>query len=138
MKMTVTFVCVALLLADAGLARADVPPPNSSDCATKRLGDACSLDDKSAGTCAAAKCSRLNYSCDASAEASAGGPCGTIETDCLKCQAGSVLPPPANSSGRLEGGGCSTSGNTSSFGMLIAGSLAFVWLSRRRSAARKA
>jgi uncharacterized protein (TIGR03382 family) len=132
MKKIVTSACVALVLAGVGTARADVPPPNSTDCATRRLGDACTLDDKSTGACAAAKCSRLNYACDASAEASVGGPCGTIETDCLKCQAGST-PPPANSSGKLEGGGCSASGSTSPFGLLVAGSLAFLWLARRRS-----
>jgi len=62
----------------ASSARADVPPPNTTGCSTKKAGDACDTDDSKKGACKEATCSRLDYS--------QGTPPRSIEVPCLKCE----------------------------------------------------
>jgi hypothetical protein len=38
--------------------RADIPPPNTSQCREAKEGDACETDDAKKGACATRKCSR--------------------------------------------------------------------------------
>jgi hypothetical protein len=72
---------VALALALApGAARADVPPPNSSGCTSKKAGDSCTRDDGAQGTCATSTCSRINYDCDGGKS-----PCGSVSYECVTC-----------------------------------------------------
>lgn len=73
------FVGLAVTLAPPS-ARADVPPPNSSGCTSKKAGDGCTRDDGAPGTCAASTCSRINYDCDGGKS-----PCGSVSYDCLTC-----------------------------------------------------
>ncbi|MDP1921361.1 MAG: hypothetical protein Q8L14_34290 [Myxococcales bacterium] len=44
----------------ASVSSADVPPPDTSGCTNKKAGDACQTDDKKAGGCKAATCSRVD------------------------------------------------------------------------------
>ncbi|MBK8215246.1 MAG: hypothetical protein IPK71_16020 [Myxococcales bacterium] len=94
-------VALALALSPSD-ARADVPPPNSSGCTTKKAGDGCTRDDGAQGTCATSTCSRINYDCD-------GGktPCGQVSYDCLTCGAGGA----SGDGGAADGG---SGGSTSS------------------------
>lgn len=72
-------VALALALSPSD-ARADVPPPNSSGCTTKKAGEACTRDDGAQGTCATSTCSRINYDCDGGKS-----PCGSVSYDCVLC-----------------------------------------------------
>jgi hypothetical protein len=51
-----------LVLGTAGPARADVAPPNSTECDTKSPGDACTDESGKPGVCTASTCSKLDYS----------------------------------------------------------------------------
>ncbi len=66
---------------------ADVPPPDTVDCSSKKVGDTCKDDKGSAGTCVSNKCSRINYACDGGKS-----PCGSVEYDCAKCDVSSSKP----------------------------------------------
>ena len=72
-------VALALALSPSD-ARADVPPPNTSGCSTKKAGEACTRDDGAQGTCATSTCSRINYDCDGGKS-----PCGSVSYDCVLC-----------------------------------------------------
>lgn len=72
-----TRLAVAVTLACALGAWADIAPPNLSGCNGKKAGEACTRDDGSAGACAAAKCTRNDYS--------EGPPPKQVEYDCLQC-----------------------------------------------------
>lgn len=76
----------ALSLALAPAAWADIPPPNSIGCRDKALGEACERDDKTAGACAKATCTRNDYS--------EGPPPKSVSYECLKCEA-AAAPAPA-------------------------------------------
>jgi hypothetical protein len=95
------FAAVAAVLV-APLAHADALPPNASGCAGKSAGAPCLMDDKSSGSCTAAKCSSINYSCDGGKS-----PCGTIERDCFLCTAGGS---PAADAGTADGGAAGDGG----------------------------
>lgn len=94
-------VALALALSPSD-ARADVPPPNSSGCTTKKAGEACTRDDGAQGTCATSTCSRINYDCDGGKS-----PCGSVSYDCLTCGAGGA----SGDGGAADGG---SGGSTSS------------------------
>jgi hypothetical protein len=79
--MTRLVLLVAVL---ASVARADIPPPDSSGCRDKAAGAACKRDDGTDSNCVTAKCSRRNYS---------NGPPGTmVQYDCLKCRPEAEAP----------------------------------------------
>lgn len=67
-----------VLLVAAATARADVLPPEVEACKSSKVGDKCS-----GGTCQKGKCSRLDYSKDAT-------PPPAMEYDCIKCVSGSA------------------------------------------------
>lgn len=75
-----------VLLLSASLVWADVPPPDVAGCQGKQAGDACERDDRSAGTCVKATCSRNDYS--------EGPPPKTVDYECLKCGAAAAAPSP--------------------------------------------
>lgn len=81
-----------VLWCSASLAWADVPPPDLGGCQGKEAGASCERDDRSAGTCAKATCTRNDYS--------EGPPPKTVEYECLKCQASAA--PPAVDAGATE------------------------------------
>jgi hypothetical protein len=72
--------CCVLCL--AATARADIPPPNSADCATKAVGDRCKKDDGTMGTCESSTCSRNDYS--------QGIPPKSVSYECKKCGDGAA------------------------------------------------
>jgi len=94
----------ALTLAPA--VRADVAPPNSSQCATKSAGDACTTDDGKSGTCVKSTCSKLDYS--------DGTPPFPRSYDCLLCNAStapsdatpSTSTPPQSTTSQSGGSSC--------------------------------
>jgi hypothetical protein len=108
---------IAGTLLRTSMAMADVPPPDTMDCSSKKVGDACKDDKGTAGTCVSNKCSRINYACD-------GGPspCGSVEYDCAKCTASSSKP-----------GGCQTGSGSPTLG-LGALCLVIAFCRRRRAA----
>jgi MYXO-CTERM domain-containing protein len=76
-------ILVASLLAFASPAAATPPStggagPEEEACAGRSSGDACTLPNKQLGTCAAATCSRLDYS--------GGSPPKAIEEACVVCK----------------------------------------------------
>jgi hypothetical protein len=81
MKLAASLVGLALV-SWAGLAQADIPPPNVSQCRDKAVNDPCVDDSEAAGTCQTSTCSRLSY--DAS------GGHGLTTTPCLRCAAGAA------------------------------------------------
>ncbi|MFO0639905.1 MAG: hypothetical protein U0183_11885 [Polyangiaceae bacterium] len=97
------FVALALALSPAE-ARADVPPPNTSGCSTKKAGDGCSRDDGAPGTCATSTCSRINYDCDGGKS-----PCGSVSYDCLLCGPGGG----SGDGGTADGGSGGTTSSSS-------------------------
>jgi hypothetical protein len=80
MRASLSLFVLAAGLTFASAARADLAPPNSSQCQTKKAGDACTTDDSKSGSCVASKCSKLDYS--------DGTPPSTVQYDCLLCVAG--------------------------------------------------
>ncbi len=70
------------LLLSAGAARADLTPPNSTECTGKNAGDACTDDAMNVGACAEMTCSELDYS--------HGSPPSSKQVSCLLCVAGSA------------------------------------------------
>jgi hypothetical protein len=58
-------------------ARADIPPPNSSQCRSKNAGDVCKTDDGKSGACAPSKCAHRTVSPD--------GGLVFEQVDCLEC-----------------------------------------------------
>jgi hypothetical protein len=100
--MTRLLMTLALFLAAPALA--DVPPPNTTDCATKAAGAACKKDDGAAGTCLKATCSRLDYS--------GGTPPQSVSYECVTC-------------GDAPKSGCAA---VPGLGLLSLG----VWLAKRR------
>lgn len=71
------FFPVVMALALSCAAWADIPPSDSIGCNGKKAGDACERDDKSAGTCVTATCSRNDYS--------NGPPPTQVDYECLRC-----------------------------------------------------
>ena len=66
------------------VARADIPPPDSSGCRDKAAGAACKRDDGTDATCVTTKCSRRDYS---------NGPPGSmVQYDCRKCRPAAEAP----------------------------------------------
>jgi len=53
-----TIIAVAIILFTAGVAHADVPPANVSQCGGKAAGDACTSDDGKSGACQDSTCTR--------------------------------------------------------------------------------
>jgi hypothetical protein len=74
------------LTAFESIAHADVIPPDVDACNGKKAGDACNVSG-SAGTCAASKCSRLDYA-NWDRDASPTPP--TVEYDCVRCVSGAT------------------------------------------------
>lgn len=110
-------VALAVILAVAGTARADVPMPDATACDTRKLGDACTTSAGEPGVCATSTCSRLDYS--------HGTPPGTTEYPCTLCTAGragaaadagattgsgTAIPAPHNSRCSLEAAGAPSEG----------------------------
>ena len=127
------------------VARADIPPPNST-CGDKKAGDSCVDDDKKAGVCTQNKCSRMGMS---------PGPNGTmerkiVEYDCMSCVASKATitsPAPSSASSGAspaaapttdkKAHGCNTSGaSTGDAGLFALGALGLIAWRRRRSSVR--
>lgn len=104
-----------VLLLSAALAWADVPPPDVAGCQGKQAGDACERDDRSAGTCAKATCSRNDYS--------EGPPPKTVDYECLKCAAAAA--PSQKASGAPRSSNCAAAPGLAL--LAVAG-----WLAARR------
>lgn len=103
----------------APLARADVPPPNSSQCGTKKAGEACTTDDGKSGACKVSTCSRLDYSQT---------PPGSASYECTLCDETTkpAFPGPEKS-------GCAASPSRASSGLAAVGfALALGLVARRR------
>lgn len=85
MNATRLLVC-SLVLASHALA--DIPPRDTAGCSARRLGQACTTDERHPGTCAPATCSRRDYS--------SGLPPKSVAYECLKCvehaDAGAAAP----------------------------------------------
>jgi MYXO-CTERM domain-containing protein len=110
------------LVGGASTARADVAPPDSTECTNKVAGDACTDDDMKVGACVSQTCTGLSYGGDA-------GPMGTSYA-CLICVAGAA---PISSSG-----GCSLPAAPAGDGswMVAVAALVLPLLRRRRREAR--
>lgn len=99
MKRVISLFAFALVLGTAGAARADVPPPNSTECQAKKAGDACLDDSMKDGVCAQSTCSKLDYS--------HGTPPSSVTYACLICTAtDGGTGTDAGSSGGTSSGGC--------------------------------
>jgi hypothetical protein len=112
-----------LLLTLAAQTRADVLPPDVEACQRAKAGDKCT-----GGTCQMTKCSKLDYTRDASS-----GMPATVQYDCLKCVSA------ANADGGSEknsDSGCSVARATAQARpvapWLLAGGFATLVLRRRR------
>jgi MYXO-CTERM domain-containing protein len=108
------------LLGGWRLARADVAPPDSTECTNKAAGDACTDDAMKVGACQSQTCTGLSYGGDA-------GPTST-SYPCLICVAGAA---PLSSNG-----GCSLPAAPSGDGLWLAAVLALPLLRRRRREGR--
>ena len=75
---------IAAFLLFAGVARADLVPPNFVDCRDKAAGAACRLPEGGEGTCQAATCTRNDYS--------HGIPPRSVAYECLLCKPSSAPP----------------------------------------------
>ena len=128
------FVVIAVTMTTS-VALADIPPPNTSGCRSKKAGDACQTDSKQDGICKTHKCSRINYTPD--------GPRGSVSYDCLKCEAQASPPPdpskkqeepvdPAPKKTSTEKKNCS-GGDPGSFALALLTLLAGAVFSRRVS-----
>ncbi len=76
----------------ASAAWADVPPADVDGCRGKAVGDACDLDDGTAGFCRQETCGRLDYS--------QGVPPKSVEYDCVRCVASPTTPTPSTEAPR--------------------------------------
>ncbi len=100
---------VLSILGAATPAMADVIPP---DVGCAGAGDACNnagAAGNEKGICTSETCSRLNYACDAGADGSHGGPCGSTSYACLVCElpgsgSGSSRGPSGSGSGKASAG----------------------------------
>jgi hypothetical protein len=97
-----------LVLAVAGTARADVPPPNSTECTSLQPGDACMTDSSQPGICTSSTCSKLDYS--------DGSPPGTVTYACVLCDPTDGGSGSSSGSGTGSGSSSSGSGSTPSGG----------------------
>jgi hypothetical protein len=125
----------SLVLVSAA-ARADIPPPNSSDCSSKKAGDACTDDDHKAGTCTNATRTRPNLGMRLD-----GGGYATVEIPYLQCTP-SVGAPSSSSSGGAPGAapekksGCATSPSSPiDAALVLCGVLGALTMRRRKSRA---
>ena len=93
--------CLTAALLTAPSMAAAAPPsvggggsgPEQQACAERSVGDACTLPNRTLGTCASGTCNRLDYS--------GGSPPKAIEEPCVVCQAG----PGAHSEDPMVGSG---------------------------------
>jgi MYXO-CTERM domain-containing protein len=109
------------LLLSSSAARADLAPPNSTECDGKNAGDACTDDTMAVGACAEMTCSELDYS--------HGSPPSTKQVPCLLCVAGNA---PVDSS---KNSSCALA-VPSGPGALAVAALAIPFVLRRRRRAR--
>ena len=112
-----TLLCALMLCAT--VARADVPPPNASGCASKTGGAACTDDANAAGACAKNTCSKLDYS--------DGSPPSSVSYECLLCVAGASPAVDAGTGATPVKTGC-----TAVPGGLLAAAAVFFALRKRR------
>jgi hypothetical protein len=122
--MTRTVLASALslgLFLFAGPARADLTPPNSTECSNLNAGDACTDDSMHVGACTEMTCSELDYA--------DGSPAGSRQVPCLICVAGAA---PIDSS---KNSSCAFAIPTGP-GVLALAALAIPVLARRRRRAR--
>jgi hypothetical protein len=94
----------SLVLGLAGAARADVPPPNSTECDTKKPGDACTDDSGKAGACTSSTCTKLDYS--------HGTPPTTVSYPCTLCVAGGTADSGSGGDAGSTSGGSSSGGKS--------------------------
>jgi hypothetical protein len=128
----------------AGVARADVVPPEQAACQGKSAGDTCMVSGKPDGTCAASKCSRIDY---ASWDRDMMAAPPTVMYDCLLCgganpadMANSATPDlattPDMATASTGGGGSCAMGHTplarAAGPWMLAGLFSLLLLGRRR------
>lgn len=134
-------ILVAVVCLGVPIAWADVAPPNTSDCRTKKEGDSCQTDDKLTGSCQKQTCQRLDYS--------DGTPPSTVNYDCLVCKAGGGSTEPVETADKSSGGtpdtaqskgtGCIIDDNTpisAGFRFLLLGLVLFLawrWLPKHKA-----
>ncbi|MDB4944523.1 MAG: hypothetical protein JWP97_4057 [Labilithrix sp.] len=111
-RLALTVSVLAFTTFAAGVARADVPPPNSEPCASKTASAACTTDDGESGTCVPTEASHITYDAD--------GGHGSATSTVLVCT------PPGASDGGADGGadggsGGSGGGSSSSGGCSMGG-----------------
>lgn len=114
--LVLSFLSLGLSLGAAGVARADLPPPNSSDCTNKKAGDSCVDDAMKPGACVSSTCTELDYS--------HGTPPTTTEVACLLCD---TTAAPSSSSG------CALSAPSAGDAPWWAAAVALSFLVRRRA-----
>lgn len=128
MRIAPALFLLAAALAIPEAARADVAPPNTSDCQSKKVGDVCKTDDGTMGTCVGQTCTRVLPGSDG----------GSTSYPCNVCtpmggDAGADGGPPP-SSGGSSSSGCSV-GRVASGGaapVALFGAIAFALARARR------
>lgn len=103
MRRTVRVVLVACAaaLAQGGVARADVPPPEVEACAGRGVGATCMVLGGASGACQNATCTRIDYP-GWNRDASATPP--TMEYPCVRCVSGAAVDGGSTVPSRDEGG----------------------------------
>jgi MYXO-CTERM domain-containing protein len=114
---------LGLVLGSVGAARADVPPPNATQCNGKNPGDACTDDTGNRAVCKESTCSRLVNG--------GGGPPTSVSTTCTLCIATDGASTSTGSS-RSCGRGCSTEPAAAGSAYWLAGAFAMLLLRRRK------
>lgn len=127
----ILFSCLMFVGLGTVSAWADVAPPNTSDCRTKKEGDSCQTDDKQTGSCQKSTCQRLDYS--------DGTPPSTVSYECLICKPGGSSTEPTETADKSSGetpdkassksSGCMIDGETpvsAGFRLLLLGLVLFL------------